>query len=494
MQNAPQRPASDQTADEARPTADGAEILAVDLDGTLLRSDMLYESFWSAAAGDWRTPLRCAAALPRGRAVLKRGLAHPERIDVDRLPYDEGVIEYVRAWRARGGKVALVTASDQRLADAVAEHIGDFDEVHGSDGVRNLKGANKAEFLVERFGARGFSYVGDSRSDVAVWSSAARAVTVNASPALRRAADAAAPESEHLETRTRSVRPYVKALRPHQWLKNTLVFLPMIAAHEFTGATIGRSLLALIAFSLVASSVYVLNDLLDLAADRAHPRKRNRPFASGSVPIAHGAWMAALPWLSGMLIALWLGPPFLLVMLSYYSLTTAYSLNIKRRTIVDICVLAGLYTIRIIAGSVATGIEISLWMLAFSVFFFFSLAAVKRQAELVSSIQRGKVGADGRGYRVEDLMIISVMAIASGYNSVLVMALYLNSETVQELYSRPVLLWGICAILLYWLSRTIMLAHRGHMHDDPVVYAAKDRISLMCGALILACAFAGAVV
>lgn len=468
------------------------DILVVDLDGTLLRSDMLYESLWSAMAHDWRCFFGTVQALKQGRARLKRYLAQAAQIDIERLPYDEDVLEYVRAWRSAGKRTALVTATDQKLAEAVNAHLGLFDEVHGSDGTTNLKGSQKARFLEERFGSGTFAYMGDSHADLEVWKKSAKAITINAPTGLREAAEAAAPEAEHLQTRTTGLKPYIKALRPHQWLKNMLVFLPMLAAHQFTVLTFLQSLLAFIAFSLIASSVYVVNDLLDLSADRAHPRKRARPFAAGDIPIAHGTLMAAVPLLTGMLIALGLGANFLLVMITYFLLTSGYSLVFKRRSIIDICVLAGLYTIRIIAGGTATGIPLSIWLLAFSVFFFFSLATVKRQAELVSNIKQGKAKPSGRGYQVEDLMIVSMMAIASGYNSVLVMAFYLNSTAVQELYAQPVLLWGICVVLLYWLSRTIMLAHRGHMHDDPVVYAAKDRISLICGALILACAVGSA--
>jgi 4-hydroxybenzoate polyprenyltransferase len=266
----------------------------------------------------------------------------------------------------------------------------------------------------------------------------------------------------------------------------------MLAAHQLDGPTFLLSLLAFICFSLVASSVYVLNDLLDLAADRAHPRKKNRPFASGSIPIAHGTYMAAGLISLGAILATIIGGPFLLVMVGYYLLTTAYSLHLKRRIVIDIFVLAGLYTTRIVAGAVATDIPLSVWLLAFSVFFFLSLAAVKRQAELIDSAQRGNLKASGRGYHVDDLPIIAMVAIGAGYVSALVMTLYVNSPAVVELYAHPEALWGVCAVLLYWITRTVMVAHRGHMHDDPVVYAAKDRISQMCLLIILGFVLGGA--
>lgn len=466
-------------------------VLVVDLDGTLLRSDALFESFWSALGQDWKTLFRGLQALGQGRAALKQELARSSQVDVATLPYDPDVIAYIKAWKDEGGEAALVTATDQTLATRIAEHVGVFDEVHGSDGSVNLKGPHKAAFLRDHFDGKGYAYMGDAEADLPVWESAHKAITVNVSPALRKRAEAVAPETEHLATVAPSAKPYIKALRPHQWMKNILVFLPAFAAHQMTAPTLIQSFLAFMAFSLIASSVYVLNDLLDLRADRAHPRKRERPFAAGRIPIAHGTWMAAGLIVCGALIALALGWQFFVVMLGYYILTTAYSLNLKRRMVIDICVLAGLYTARIVAGGAATGIELSVWLLAFSIFFFFSLAAVKRQAELVDSAKRGNLKATGRGYHIDDLPIISMMAIGAGYVSVLVMMLYVNSPAVLELYSQPAALWGICCVLLYWLTRTVMLAHRGFMHDDPVIYAAKDRLSRVCLIIILCFAIGG---
>ena len=467
-------------------------VLVVDLDGTLLKSDLLYESFWSAFGRNWRSPFLSVAALGRGKAALKTYLRSEADVDATTLPYDAAVIEYVRAHRAQGGRTALVTASNQVFANIIAEHLQIFDEVHGSDAALNLKGPNKADFLVERFGDVGFCYMGDEAADLPVWQVSDKVVTVNAAPSVRQQAEHLGKPFEHLATTAKSLRPYIKALRPHQWLKNFLIFLPMLAGHQLDAATVISSTLAFIAFSLVASSVYVLNDLLDLNADRAHPRKRLRPFASGAVPIAHGSVLALGLLAVGTLIAALLGWTFLLTLAAYYILTTAYSLSLKRRVIVDICVLAGLYTTRILAGGVATGIELSVWLFAFSIFFFFSLAAVKRQAELVDMAERGTLTAKGRGYHVEDLPIISMVGLAAGYISVLVMALYVNSPSVRELYALPDALWGICCVLLYWLTRMVLLTHRGSMHDDPVVFAAKDWVSQVCFVVMLAFAVGGA--
>ncbi|MEM7192380.1 MAG: UbiA family prenyltransferase, partial [Pseudomonadota bacterium] len=298
------------------------EVLVIDLDSTLLRSDMLFESFWSAFGQDWRSPFRSALALMRGKAALKRYLADAARVDVTTLPYDPEVISYIEVWRKKDGRTALVTASDDSIAQQIGTHLGLFDNVHGSDGTDNLKGARKAEFLIEKYGDGQFAYMGDSEADLAVWEHAKRAITVNMSAALRKQAEQTSDEVEHLTTHTPTLGAYLKAIRPHQWMKNILVFLPMLAAHQIDGISLLFSLLAFVSFSLVASSVYVLNDLLDLNADRAHPRKRMRPFAAGSIPISSGTWMAGSLLGGGTVIALIVGPVFFFVMAGYYALTT----------------------------------------------------------------------------------------------------------------------------------------------------------------------------
>lgn len=465
--------------------------LVVDLDDTLIQTDSLFETFWSACTAKWYTPFVAASVFHRGPLALKQRLGAIASLDAARLPYNVEVLDLICDWRARGGRVALVTASLQATADAVAAHLDLFDEAHGSgDGV-NLKGANKARFLQERFGVGGYGYIGDAPADLPVWEHSAGAVTVNPSAVFRKRVDALGKDTMHLDVVPSRVRDYLRVLRPHQWLKNALVFVPMLAAHQLTPAMVWQSLLALVAFSLVASSTYVLNDLLDLAADRAHPRKCQRPFASGAVKVSHGTWMAPMLGLAGGAVALMSGLGLFAMLAGYFALTTAYSFWLKRMVVIDICMLAVLYTMRILAGSVATGLPASVWLLAFSTFFFFSLASVKRQAELVDGIASGTVRAHGRGYHVDDLAIVSNMAVSSGLVSVLVLALYANSDPVRLLYSTPEVLWGICLVLLFWNSRIAILTHRGQMHDDPLVFAARDRVSYGCVAAVGLLALAG---
>ncbi|WP_296765110.1 UbiA family prenyltransferase, partial [Sediminimonas sp.] len=276
-------------------------------------------------------------------------------------------------------------------------------------------------------------------------------------------------------------------------IKNVLIFAPMVAAHAFSGATAMQAGLAFVAFALVASGVYVLNDLLDLGPDRAHPRKRNRPVASGALPIAHASLMVPGLLGAGFGVASLLGWAFALVVAGYLVATTAYSMWLKRRIVADIATLAGLYTLRIVAGGVATGITLSVWLLALSIFLFFALAAVKRQAELVDAAERGLSNTSGRGYRVDDLPLVAQMATSAGFVAVLVLALYIDSPQVQAQYDRPAVLWGVCLVLLYWVARIVMVTHRGRMHDDPLVFAIKDPISRTClvvtGALFAAATF-----
>jgi len=469
----------------AVPAARGG-VLVVDLDGTLIRSDMLYETFWAGFARDWRTPLWALAGLMRGKAALKARMAELASPDPATLPYEPEVLALIDDWRAAGGRVVLATAADRRVAEAVAAHLGRFDDVHATgDGV-NLKGPAKAARLDELYGTGRYTYVGDSSADLAVWRAAGAVVTVGAGTDLRARAGALHPDPLHLAPPPDRLRPALKAMRPHQWLKNLLVFLPLVAAHRFDGGTLAQAGLAFLAFSLVASSVYLLNDLMDLAADRVHPRKCRRPLASGALPLRTGMALVPVLLAAGLVLALALGPAFLAVLGAYYGLTVAYSLILKRKALIDIAALASLYALRVVAGGVATGIELSVWLVAFSVFLFFALASVKRQAELVDLVERGRTEASGRGYRTDDLPVVRQMAMGAGFIAVLVLMLYLQEPQNQVGYARPELLMGVCLILLYWVCRMVLLANRGQMDDDPVVFAVRDKVSLICGALTAA--------
>lgn len=464
--------------------------LCVDLDGTLLRSDLLLESVLLLVS---RNPLFLFALpwwLLRGKAALKQEVSSRIELDPRYLPYDARVVEQLRCSPHRVR--VLCTASDARLAHAISEHLGVFDMVLASDGTTNLAGKQKAETLANRFGDRGFDYAGNHRVDVPVWRRARRAWVVNAPTRLATRAAEVCEVAGHLPCEHSPARAWLKAVRLHQWLKNLLVFVPLLASHRLLEpAAVANAALAFLAFGLCASGVYLLNDLLDLPSDRQHPRKRLRPFASGALSLLHG--MAATPVLTmaGLAIAYLVSPSFMAVLCGYYALTLAYSMRLKRVVMVDVVLLAALYTLRIIGGAIALDSALSFWLLAFSMFLFLSLAMVKRYAELSVVLADGRQSASGRGYMVDDLPLLQSLGAASGYLAVLVLALYINSPESLALYARPQALWLLCPILLYWISRVWVIAHRGKMDDDPVVFAVSDRTSqvlLVASGVIVACA------
>ncbi len=453
--------------------------LVVDLDGTLIRSDLLYESLFrllSTRPGDaWRLPFWLA----RGRSTLKARIAERVTLEPATLPLVQEVIDLARSEKARGRRVCLATASTRALADIVAAHLGCFDDVLASDESLNLSGTRKAERLCQEYGDGQFDYVGDSRTDLAVWAHARRAIAVNCSRTTLHALRKRHPDAVCLAPRRTRLWDYVRLVRVHQWVKNALLFLPMLMAHALAPEKIGTLSLAFLAFSSVASSVYLINDLLDLTADRDHATKRRRPLASGAVPLLHAMVMAPVLLLFGGALAATISLPFLGILASYFAVTLAYSLILKRQAVVDVLVLAGLYTLRLIAGGIAARVPLSAWLLAFSMFLFLCLALVKRHTELHARVSAGRGDPRGRGYHLADMPILEALAGAAGYSAVVVLALYVNSPVVTELYRRPEGLWFVCVLLLYWVSRVLLLMHRGEMNDDPVVFALKDRTSLI---------------
>jgi 4-hydroxybenzoate polyprenyltransferase len=367
----------------------------------------------------------------------------------------------------------------------VADHLKLFDSVFASDGITNLSGASKRNRLVNEFGEKGFDYAGNHRHDRAVWASARKAIVVSPSS---RTGVARAPRVDCVfEDRRRGLVDHLKPLRPQHWLKNILIFVPLIAAHRlFETALLEKAVLAFVAFGCFASSGYLLNDLFDLAADRHHPHKRLRPFASGDLPLSYG--VSTIPVLVGLgcVIGLLVSPLFLAVLSIYLCLTATYSFYLRKVVLLDVIILAGLYSMRIMAGSAAVAIWPSHWLLAFSTFLFFSLALVKRYGELVIVRTVDGDGATARGYELDDGELLAAMGIASGYLAVLVLALYINSDTAQALYGRYQLIWFQCPLLFYWISHVWLIAHRGKMPDDPVVFAIGDRTSQILALLMLA--------
>jgi 4-hydroxybenzoate polyprenyltransferase/phosphoserine phosphatase len=456
--------------------------LCVDLDGTLIRSDLLLESVMILLK---RNPLYLCLFLLwllRGKAAFKAEVTARVSINPASLPYNRDFLDWLKIQRATGRPLWLCTAANEHVAGLVSAHLGMFSGVVASDERINLAGKNKAERLVELFGERGFDYCGNERRDMAIWKRARGAVIVGANRGLEQQATRDTSVLRVFPSNFNKLRAAVRALRPHQWAKNALLFVPLLAAHRLSNASaLGSAVLALLAFCACASSVYILNDLLDLEADRAHPRKSKRPFASGALSIGVGLILAPCLLGTSVLIALFLPLKFAAALAAYCALTSVYSFYLKRFLLVDALALAGLYTLRIIAGATAIDVPLSFWLLLFSVFLFLSLAFVKRFAELDALRRQQGLRAVGRGYYVEDLNVLQSLGSAAGYLSVLVLALYINSPEIEALYSRPKFVWMLCVLMLYWISRVWMMAQRGHMHDDPVVFALKDRQSLAIG-------------
>ncbi|WP_093542923.1 UbiA family prenyltransferase [Pseudomonas sp. OV546] len=460
--------------------------LVVDLDGTLLRSDLLLETGMAYVRLQPLKLFKPFGWLVKGKATLKEGLACATNMDISVLPYDPEVIALIKRERSSGRRIVLATASHYTLAERIAEHLQLFDQVLASDGERNLSSHRKRDLLVEHYGEQGFDYVGNSNDDLSVWSKARKAYVINPESGVERRAKAQGNVEQVIHSNPGGVKDWLKALRLHQWMKNLLIFVPLLAAHQLTNfMLLWQGVLAFMLFGLCASSVYLLNDLLDLADDRHHATKRKRPFASGRLSIKSGLVTFPLLLIGAFSGAALLLPwQFAATLLAYYVLTLAYSLSLKRHMAIDVIALANLYTIRLIAGAAAFSLALTFWMLAFSMFMFLSLALVKRYAELHEARHKGRTGKTrGRGYYPSDLEMISSLGAASGYLAVMVLALYIHDQSDSGLYAHPQLIWISCPLLLFWITRVWMLTHRGQMHDDPVVFAIRDRVSLIVGTL-----------
>ncbi len=463
--------------------------LVVDLDGTLIKTDLLLESVCSLLRQEPLALFALPIWLLKGRAHLKREIAQRVQLDPALLPYRTELLDYLRAEHDKGRSIILATASDERFATQVADHLKLFDMVLASDGITNLAAERKRARLVAQFGEKSFDYVGDEFRDLAVWSSARKAIVVSPNPRLKQAAVKVSQFERAFAEPGASVADYLRALRPQQWVKNILVFVPLFAAHLFTEPILlVRTVIAFVAFCCCASSGYLVNDLCDLPADRHHPAKRLRPFASGELPLAYGFAMAPVLAVFGCLLAGLLSGLSLGIVVLYFIVAAAYSLFLKKEVLLDVFMLASLYTLRIIEGGLAAAVPLSVWLLAFSMFLFLSLAFIKRYAELV--IMRSVDGdqAKARSYELSDAEFLVSDGTASAYAAVLVLSLYIGSGAVKVLYSTHEVLWLVCPLLLYWIRYLWLVAHRGRMYHDPLIFAVRDRTSRILILLMLAAA------
>jgi 4-hydroxybenzoate polyprenyltransferase len=461
--------------------------LAVDLDGTLIATDLLWEGLFKLLRQQPLAIFMVPFWLFHGPARLKQEIAERVDLDASALPYRQAMLERLAAERATGRRLILATGTPRKFADAVASHLGLFDEVLATENGTNLTCARKRAALVAAYGDAGFDYAGNSSHDVSVFDAARRAIVV--SPDRAAARWQAEHGAELMAPAKAGWKDYARMLRVHQWLKNGLIAVPMVLDHAYLNVSMLIAVaLAFVSFSAAASAIYIVNDFFDLALDRKHPTKRKRPLASGIVSMKAGmiAILILLPISFG--VALLLPIEFLGVLCVYLLATTAYSFSVKRMLLLDVIMLAGLYTMRVLAGAAATGIEPSFWLLAFSTFFFLSLALVKRYVELRGSTLDPKERMAGRGYRVEDQDIVAQAGMASAFSSVLVLALYIDSAAVREQYAEPWLVWPLAPIVLYMTMRVWILARRDELHDDPVVFIVSDwRSQLMAviGAVLL---------
>lgn len=456
--------------------------LAVDLDGTLIATDLLWETLFLLIR---QQPL-CILFLPfwllKGKAHFKCRIAERVTFEPASLPYREDLLARLQLQKGEGREIVLATASPRKLAEAIAAHLGVFDRVLCTDPDCNMASQTKRQALVDLYGDGGFDYAGNSRADIRVFDAARSSIVVAPDKAASRWH--AAHGGELIAAPKLGLKVIAKMLRVHQWLKNALIFVPIVLAHQYTNLPVlVEGLLAFIAFSAVASAIYILNDLFDLALDRAHSTKRNRPFASGALSIPFGLASMGGLLAVGATISAFLPPLFVGVMVLYLVATTAYSITVKRMLLGDVLTLAGLYTLRILAGCAATGIAVSFWLLTFSMFFFLSLALVKRFVELrTSEVPVGERVA-GRGYRCEDQDIVAQAGMASAFSSALVLALYIQSDVTDEMYRYPWLIWPLGPIVLYITIRIWILARRDEMHDDPIVFIIRDWRSQAVAAL-----------
>ncbi|MCH4152314.1 MAG: UbiA family prenyltransferase [Sphingobium sp.] len=462
--------------------------LVVDLDDTLVRTDTLVESAVLLAT---RAPRKFAAQLPHlfdGRAAFKSALADAAKLDCTTLPYNKDIIAFLEKRKAAGGAVWLVTAADARIAHGVADHLKLFNGVIASDSAHNLKGKNKAAALAERF-PQGFDYIGDAPADIAVWEKASSAYVAGCSSAASRALKARGiTPAQRFAPLPMRARDWVKALRLHQWSKNLMLFVPLILGQAFRDpATVLAVLAGFLCFGLVASATYLFNDMNDLAADRGHFGKRHRAIASGKLPLMKGVAIGAAMLIAGVAGAALLNPAFLLVLLCYLALTISYSLWLKTQPLLDVMVIGGLFTLRVQAGVALANQPQSLWLTSFALILFSSLALAKRHAELIRAIADNRPVV-GRGYLASDTPLTVSLGIALAAMSVIVMLFYMQFDVAgKALYFHPRRLFFVPLVLGSWLIRIWVKAHRGELHDDPVVFALKDDVSILHGGAVALC-------
>ncbi len=453
--------------------------LCVDLDGTLVKTDTLWESYLLLLKQNMFIATIALFQLLRGKAAFKNYLAERTHLDVATLPYNQDLLAWLKAEKKRRTLI-LVTASNQKIANSIAEYLGLFDEVVGSTVANQMNAHNKDQLLVEKYGAQHYDYVGNHKKDLPVWQQAKSAYVANAKASVVKKANQQGNVAEVFSSKKLTVKQFLKAIRVHQYVKNLLLFVPLMMSFQPSNVDLlAQYIIGFFAFCLLASGIYVLNDLLDLRSDRLHDSKKNRAIAAGLISIPMSMLLVVVFVVLAVLLAIDLPIKFQAILLLYFLLTISYSFYLKKHVLVDVLVLASLYTIRIVAGMILLNNGYSEWLIMFSVFVFLSLAFLKRYTELNALLAAKKLQTVGRGYHVNSIEMIRNFGITSGYLAALIIAFYLNSSKALIIYRHPQVLWLISMVMLYWVSRIWLLASEGKVHEDPVVFAIKDKVSYL---------------
>lgn len=458
------------------------KCLFVDLDGTLIKSDLLFECLVPIIKNYFYALFLAPFWLLKGKAYLKDKFSDLVSINPEILPYNNNVLEYIRKEKENGSKIILATASNIKLAKSISDYLGIFDDVIASSKEENLKGKNKLNkiklYIENNNTNKEFSYIGDSEADVKIFNETDIPIVVGNKNVFNKIKSKNDKTTFVDGENDFSLKKFFKMIRTYQWVKNFLIFLPLILAHKFLDVNLLlKALVAFFSFSFLASSVYIINDIMDVESDRIHPSKKNRPIASGAVKISSALKVAFILMPLSFIISIFLGKEFLFVLLTYFITTSCYSFYLKKIMLVDILILSLLYTVRMFAGGVALNIYLSPWLFMFSMFFFFSLACAKRYSELYAVRNNLQDEIKGRGYQAQDLEQIQIFGSSSGYIAILIFALYIQSDISMKLYKTPSFFWALCPIMLYWISRVWLLSHRGQMTQDPIIFALKDKVS-----------------
>jgi len=464
------------------------KVLVVDLDNSLLKIDLFKESLGKSLLKRPLVFFKTVMLALNSIALAKTFISKECKTDCHTLPYNNKILDIIDSYRKKGYLILLATGAPQAYAHSIANHLGLFDEVIATNEQINNVGINKLESIKKHVNDS-FIYLNDSVKDLPVWLHCKKAILIGDNGRVKNMLIKNNVEIIDTVKKEKSIiEILLKQLRVHQWSKNMLLFVPALLSHQLLEPGVFlNALCSFIAFSLLASSIYVLNDIIDVDYDRKHPMKKNRPIAAGDLSMLRAYAVLLVCFLIGGWMAMLLGTTFLFVMAVYIILNLLYSLYFKRIIILDVLLLMSFYTLRIIAGHIPDTFPFSPWLLSFSVFLFFSLAFLKRYVNII--LENNVSTKNGTGYSINDSNILKSFGVGSGIISTLVLILYTGSEQVQPFYLTPMILIFLAPIMLYWICRIWLLADRGLIKDDPILFAIKDKISYVVAICFLCIMF-----